>query len=420
MVNPEPIETSRTLTSQDLPAILVGGPPHAGKSVLTYNLTRELRNRNIPHYVLRASTDVEGDWLAEGNYSIVTEIRKNARESYEKYNQRFVDRVCSDLPRRHLPLIVDVGGKPKDGDIELFQNCTHSILLLKEKQVDDTNTWRHYIQINKKMKSIAELWSEQPKGSSLTSALGAPVVTGTITHLEHNKDYISNLKGDVVFDALFERVATLFSQIPSDKLEQWHMSLAQGPIIDLTNELHQRYPYRDLWDPRMLKPLFTSLSPAQDTLWVYGRAPNWLYGALALREKNKPFHLFDARLGWISSPTLQTHATLPVSQQETLDVQEKPYGDATILFLHPTYHYLIREEAEQLVFPELPSEQGLILNGKLPLWLFTALARLYAQRNMPWIAMNDARTNQPVVIYSRVARYAIGDILPTLPRSIQL
>ncbi len=36
-----------------LPAVLIGGPSHAGKSVLFYNLTRALRKRQIPHHALR-------------------------------------------------------------------------------------------------------------------------------------------------------------------------------------------------------------------------------------------------------------------------------------------------------------------------------------------------------------------------------
>jgi len=32
-----------------LPAILIGGPPHAGKSVLTYSISQALRKRNVDH-----------------------------------------------------------------------------------------------------------------------------------------------------------------------------------------------------------------------------------------------------------------------------------------------------------------------------------------------------------------------------------
>ena len=37
-----------------LPAVVIGGPPHSGKSVLAYSLTRALRAPSISHYLLRA------------------------------------------------------------------------------------------------------------------------------------------------------------------------------------------------------------------------------------------------------------------------------------------------------------------------------------------------------------------------------
>src|SRR5579884_757693 len=49
-----------------LPAVLVGGPPHAGKSVLFYQLTQALRERGIAHFAIRACPDGEGDWFHEG------------------------------------------------------------------------------------------------------------------------------------------------------------------------------------------------------------------------------------------------------------------------------------------------------------------------------------------------------------------
>jgi len=36
------------------------------------------------------------------------------------------------------------------------------------------------------------------------------------------------------------------------------------------------------------------------------------------------------------------------------------------------------------------------------------------QRDVPWIALNDARDNRPVVTYSQVDTHPIGKILPKL------
>jgi len=66
--------TNDTISSKSLPAILIGGPPHAGKSVLTYNLTIALRKLDVPHYVFRASPDGEGDWSFEGDLDTVREF----------------------------------------------------------------------------------------------------------------------------------------------------------------------------------------------------------------------------------------------------------------------------------------------------------------------------------------------------------
>lgn len=58
------------------PAVLVGGPPHAGKSVLTYSLTRALRQYGIAHYVMCAAPDGEGHWSQETPEQVREIIRR--------------------------------------------------------------------------------------------------------------------------------------------------------------------------------------------------------------------------------------------------------------------------------------------------------------------------------------------------------
>src|SRR6266550_6319231 len=104
---------SNIIRADKLPAILIGGPPNAGKSVLTYNLTQELRRREIPHYVFRANPDMEGDWFLrdQDNQNNVRSINVSF-EKYRHWTPEFREFVCHDLAlRRHLPLIVDLGGQ---------------------------------------------------------------------------------------------------------------------------------------------------------------------------------------------------------------------------------------------------------------------------------------------------------------------
>ena len=88
-----------------LPAVLIGGPPHAGKSVLFYSLTHALRKRGIRHHAMRACPDGEGNWSQESDADTVSRIRVPLRGAWP---ESFVTRICSDLEHRCLPFLVDV------------------------------------------------------------------------------------------------------------------------------------------------------------------------------------------------------------------------------------------------------------------------------------------------------------------------
>lgn len=395
---------SSIIAANSLPAILIGGPPKAGKSVLTYNLTRELRRLKIPHYVFRASADIEGDWFLQGDLETVDQIVNKVKD-YRHWTDIFREFVCRDLSHRHLPLIVDLGGLPKDADNCIFQVCTHSILLLKDEDEDATQTWRRFTTTNGLL-PLAELRS-QLEGDSIPT-VEKSIITGTITGLKE-KARIHNS----VFDALLERVSQLFRSYSLAELEKYHLDTAQIEfVVHLPHQLYALASDTDEWTPDMLQPLLMGLS-AQTAMAVYGRAPNWVYGALALHAGRQPFQQFDARLGWVTPPVLQASSSEQLSQS-LIYMQEEIRDDSYIILIHPIHNYLDHREADKLVFPEPPPHRGVVVSGKLPHWLFTALARFYAQRDVPWIALNDAHDNRPVIIYSQVTSHPIGEILPKL------
>lgn len=399
------VNTDSTISPEKLPAILMGGPPNAGKSSLTYNLTRELRHLEIPHYVFRANPDIEGDWFLQGDLETVRQIQLKVWD-YRHWTDIFREFVCRDLAHRYLPLIVDLGGLPRDSDSCIFQVCTHSILLLKDNDEEATQTWRRYFTSNH-LKPLAELRSQLEGDSILTSK--EPTITGTITGLVRGA-HLHN----TVFDTLLERVCQLFSSISSDELEKFHLDKAPKDVlvVHLSHHLQELAPDADEWTPDLLQPLLKQL-PTHAAIAVYGRAPNWVYGALVTHTESQPFHQFDARLGWVRPPILQASASGQLSQS-IMYMNEDHYNDSYVILIHPKYNYLDYTEADQLMFPEPPSDRGVVVSGKLPLWLFTALARFYVQRGVPWIALNDAHDNRPIVIYSKVVSHPIGKILPKL------
>lgn len=389
---------------QQLPAILVGGPPNAGKSVLTYNLTQALRRCHIPHYVFRANPDIEGDWFLQANLDTVRQIRLPV-EGYRHWSDIFRTFVCRDLAYRQLPLIVDLGGLPREADTCIFRVCTHSILLLKEEDENATSIWHHYTHTNGLL-PLAEIRSQlQGNATILTQE---PIITGILTGLVRGTTISTPL-----FDIVVERVGQLFSSYTPIELEQLHMESAPiKTIVHVENYLHKLNPATNRWTTELMCQLLAELP--QGAMAVYGRGPNWLYGALALHAATQPFYQFDARLGWVTPPPLREKA-LEQLPQDIIHIEEnKDSSYQYVIRIHPIHNYLDYSEAEKLVFPEPPSQRGVIINGKLPFWLFTALARFYAQRNVPWIALNYAIDNKPIVIYSQIAAHYIGEILPEL------
>lgn len=403
--------TSPPVTFDDLPAILIGGPPNAGKSVLTYNLTQELRRLEIPHYVFRASTDLEGDWFLKGNRETVSEVQRKVQE-YRHWTDEFRALVCCALSHRYFPLLLDLGGRPDEKDICIFQACKYSILLLKDENKPTSDDWLRYTAANK-LCPLVELRSQKEGRSCITA--WEPTITGTIAGLDRDKPIGNN---DAFHDVL-ERVIELFQPYVAG-LETFHLDLApQQPPLHLLDQLHALRSDASEWAPNMLQELLAQ-RPAPSVLAVYGRAPNWVYGALALHARTEPFYQFDALKGWITPPVLRSEASAQPSRS-LIGIKEKTYDDIYIISIHPIHNYLDYEtEAQQLAIPEPPHSCGVIVDGKLPLWLFTALARFYAQRNVPWIALNDAHENRPVVVSSHVETHPIGRKLSELPKDVML
>lgn len=385
---------------EHFPAVLIGGPPNSGKSVLTYNLTQKLRELGVQHYVLRASPDGEGDWVAEARGSLVRTILVP-----QAWTPVFVEHVCESLTHRPLPLIVDAGGRPQAWQEAIFDHCTHAILLTSDESSRDT--WltlsnRHNLIL------LADLRSDLD-GVDIVEARH-PVLKASIAGL----DWGARLRGPT-FEALTERLASLFAY---DTHQLRHLHLASAPVettIDLDRLAHTlQVPFigeKATWQPHNLADLLDYL-PAAVPLGLYGRAPNWVYAAVALLSRPAPFHQFDARLGWVQPPTL--HLGKPAADTPLL-AQRRLLADHIHLGFTITKTYLDYAEAEGLITPPVPADQGVVISGKLPLWLYTALALTYAPL-ASWLALyQPQRGDTAVVVDSRHPRLSVGDEVVSPP-----
>lgn len=382
-----------------LPAVLIGGPPHAGKSVLFYSLTHALRERAVRHHAVRACPDGEGNWFQE--LDLDQEAVSLIRSSGE-WSQAFVSRISRDLERRNLPLLVDMGGRPREEQYAILRQCTHSLLLLRADLEEDDRNWRRYVQIHGLL-PLAVVYSEQNGSSTLKTT--RPIIEGTITGLERYRGYMAQ---GPVFDALVDRLAALFTSYSDADLEK--VLLDQAPtelVVNLYLSLQAIDPSTSRWNHAMLPALLADL-PAEMPLSVYGAGPHWLYAALSAYAGKQSFYQFDPRIGWVEPLPLRIgEPTFP-----DLHVQVHGDGEQTILSIDIVPKHLEYFQQEPLPFPLVPTERGLILDGSMPSWLATGLTRFYHQQGVAWIACHQPQLKGAVVVASHVPERAPGDFIP--------
>ncbi|HXF70027.1 MAG TPA: CRISPR-associated protein Csx3 [Thermoflexus sp.] len=381
------------------PAILIGGPPNSGKSVLTYSLSQMLRKRGVAHYVLRAAPDGEGDWFLEGESVQVRLLRVKG-----PFDARWVDRILRDIRNRHLPLLVDAGGLPTPDQERILSAVTHAVLLTRDPAARPE--WRHRFH-RYGLNLVADLDSRLEGPSRIVEEL--PVLRGVITGLMRGR----TAEGPV-FEALVERVVTLFRYDP-EELRRYHLDMA--PHVDWVIELNRLARMLGVrlegeaprWEPGDLPRTLESL-PAGKPLALYDRGPAWLYAALAVHALPSPVFQFDVRLGWVEPPKVAVGKPMSAASLETspLFFEVEASGDLWRLAVRLRHPYLEREEAEGLPAPAVPEDGFLVLEGKLPLWLWTALARAYAGVRV--LAVFEPRTSEAVVVASRDPAFPVGAV----------
>lgn len=386
------------------PAILVGGPPHSGKSVLVYSLSQALRNRRISHYVLRACPDGEGDWANEAQQALVRTIRLKG-----EFTAEFSNQIVKYLSKRHLPLLVDVGGKPTAAQEAVFSHCTHAILLVADQAAESAAYVRNLaawqsMMIRQGVSVIAQLKSVLHAESQLIAS--EPIVTGIIGNLERGQ-----IAGGATFDVLVQKISALFA---FSEAELTGIHLKQAPVeltLDLPALARTLGAQDGYWRPQQL-PKLAEYLPTGKPLGAYGRAPNWVYALLALLAYPAPVFLFDARLGWIEPPILTVGGGKP--QQVGWEMMVQDQSTYTWIEMRTYSQYLDIAEADRLPLIAPAMNKGLVLSGKIPHWLLMSVVRRFAPY-APWTAVYQPSLPGAVVVHSQAEQKCVGQLFALQP-----
>jgi CRISPR-associated protein Csx3 len=314
--------------------------------------------------------------------------------------------MCRDLERRHLPLLVDAGGRPQPWQEAIFERCTHAVLLTRDdasRAEWQARAARHGLSI------LADLRSDLA-GQTTLSGDGASL-SGTVAGLDRSRVAADPRPAeDPLLQALVARLASLF-ECDADALRRAHYDAAPvETVVDLERLARALdVPHRGqqaAWTPAHL-PAAIDYLPAGVPLGLYGRGPNWLYAALALLAHPAPVWQFDVRLGWVTPPTLACGAPEPGTAQVAVREIETPRGvrlDCTL-----PRGYVDYVQADQIRLPALPPDRGAILSGKVPHWLLNGMALAYA--GQPWMAVYQPQVEGAVVVYAPDGALPVGRVL---------
>jgi CRISPR-associated Csx3 family protein len=215
----------------------------------------------------------------------------------------------------------------------------------------------------------------------------------------------------LVFGILLELVAGICSY-DATSLEQIHLKHAPFPVVN-ERELAQHLSVpmdgeRMIWSPRHLSRI-SEFIPASSPLAIYDRGPVWLASTLAALTLPESFAIFDARYGWMIPPVLWF-------QQEdvTVEMTILPFQNSDAwVDLHLPSGTL---EPDEIILNPIPVGGGIILSGKIPRWLFATLVHKLAADH-DWLAVDDPRLRQVILVYSKIDSVQVGNTFPRLVKA---
>ncbi len=354
-----------------LPAVLIGGPPNTGKSILFYSLTRALEKRGLPSfYALRAAPDGEGHWTQE-----ITPDKRYGLRFKGQWNQRWIDVTCRDLAARAMPTLVDVGGLPTAEQEVIFDQCNYAIVLTRASDNAAREHWRH-LMTKHGLPILADMQSDL-EGENRYAINPDGSVGGTLAGLRRVEGCVAT---GPAFEALVARVHSIFD-LHQDDIDG--LNLASAPkdaqAVDYTALTRRLYGAGARWPESDLDRLVEA-APIDFSLAVYGAKPAWLCTALGARRNVG--YVFDVRQGWVRPPNISIGLPNDERWQDNPQLELKiEWLSERCARLHmkkrADFYYLDYASFDGMVFPYLPNETVLLLNGPMPMWLFASLGQAY-------------------------------------------
>lgn len=369
--------------------IVIGGPPHSGKSVFIEALTQNLDKDNT--FSFSAAPDGEGPWL-QRHYDDPEVIKFRQKG---KFTPEFVADRKKKIHDWEGPLmIIDVGGRTSEENAEMIEGATHAIILAGD--LSKVAEWRDFFEGNN-IEVIAKLHSHyqgnhdvqrpmEPEKSHIVSSVhhlerGEPAadretikqIAGLISGLvEGNVAYKEAHEGENAnpFEVFIPEV---FKDLPNETIERT-ITTRDGQQKQVQNKQILRSAIPQIYE----KALDFDGQPA----WLNGPVNSWEAIALALAFEDAGSN--DVRLrgpdGYIPVKKLPEAEEL-ATKWWTEPQQQGEMGGKPIYVVHNTAHAsnnpISPADLETMTIPRLPENAIVVISTQGPNWLKASIASGY-------------------------------------------
>ncbi len=211
--------------------IILGGPPHSGKSCLRYGLKEAIKNiPNSPYpYVITACPDGEGCWFQEThnkNSKLAQKLKLPYKSNFSKEKVQMWAQWVSNSSE---PLtFIDIGGIPDEKNEEICRTATHAIIVYGK--LDSLLQWRDFCK-RLDIQIIAEIHSDlHGKNDVPLSKTNDNIYQGAVHHLERG-DLTIKERPTVV--ELAKIITQMESEKPDTNIDTYNITAGENNILYL-------------------------------------------------------------------------------------------------------------------------------------------------------------------------------------------
>ncbi len=366
--------------------VVIGGPPHSGKSIFVDALMENLDKNNT--FSFSAAPDGEGVWLKK-NYA---DPKAKKWRQKGKFTDDWVEDRRQKINDWDGPLmLIDIGGVASEENSKMIEGATHSIIISGDLSKSDE--WRDFFESrdlpvvaklhsslnsikdialdkeNLVVGSVHNLTREEPADDRETIKSVASLLQNIV---ENNSYYKEAHQGaeSIPFEV---NTVDIFKDMPGEVVER-RIKLDDGSEKVFSNKYLSKDSIPMIYDK--------AAESGQHSVWINGPMSSWSAMALsiALDEEGSK----DIRL---KSPD----GYIPVEKLEIdPEIDEKWFDDPTqigeidgapVYFVHNTVHVsnnpMRPSQLGEVKLPELPQGSVAVISTQGPNWLKASIALGY-------------------------------------------